>query len=92
MRAYLASYGKDFNPQGNQSRSAWEAERKQRIVGKSRIDVKISDMTVTVNGSKASARFRQAYSSDALNVTSRKTLELVKVGDRWVITKESTGG
>jgi tetratricopeptide (TPR) repeat protein len=92
MRAYLASYGKAFDPQGNQSRAAWEAERKQRIVGKSRIDVKLSDMNVTVKGATASARFRQAYSSDALNVTSVKTLELVKAGDRWVIVKESTGG
>jgi len=25
-------------------------------------------------------------------VSSRKTLELVKAGDRWLIVKESTGG
>ena len=39
----------------------------------------------------ARARFRQAYSADSLNVTGRKTLELQKVGDRWLIVRESTG-
>lgn len=92
MKAYLAAYGKDFDPQGNQSRKAWEAERNARIVGKARISVKLSDISIAVNGNTASARFRQAYSSDALNVTSRKTLDMVKAGDRWVIVKESTGG
>lgn len=88
---YLAAYGKEFDPPGKQSRQAWEEERKGRILGKSRITVKLSDLTVTVNGSKATARFKQAYSADALNVSSRKTLDLHKVGDRWVIVRESTG-
>ena len=61
-------------------------------MGKSRIAVRVSDMEISVNGNRATARFRQAYSADSLNVSSRKTLELVKSGDRWVIVKESTGG
>jgi ketosteroid isomerase-like protein len=89
---YLGAYGKEFNPPGKLSRKAWEDERRSRIVGKNRISVKLSDIAVSVNGNKASARFKQAYSADALNVTSRKTLDLVKAGDRWVIVRESTGG
>jgi tetratricopeptide (TPR) repeat protein len=88
---YLGAYGKEFDPPGNQSRKAWEDERRQRIVGKTRINVRLSDVAVTVNGGKATARFKQAYSADSLNVTSRKTLDLQKVGDRWVIVRESTG-
>jgi len=91
MKAYLASYGKEFDPPGRQTRQAWEAERRQRITGKSKISVQVSDLQVSVNGNKAVARFRQAYSADSLNVTSRKTLELVKSGDRWTIVRESTG-
>jgi hypothetical protein len=53
--------------------------------------VQISDLNVSFSGNKAVARFRQAYSADALNVTSRKTLELVRSGDRWTIVRESTG-
>jgi tetratricopeptide (TPR) repeat protein len=92
MSGYLAAYGKEFDPPGSQSRQAWEQERRARIVGKSKINVQISDLDVKVNGNKASARFKQAYSADSLNVNSRKTLDLVKSGDRWTIVRESTGG
>ena len=89
---YLAAYGKDFDPPGDQTRKAWEEDRRSRILGKSRIAVKLSDLKIEVNGNKAVARFRQDYHADTLNVSSRKTLDLVKSGDRWVIVKESTGG
>lgn len=92
MKAYLAAYDKDFDPPGRQTRAAWEKERESRIVGKSKIAVQVSDITVSVSGTKATARFRQAYSADALNVTSRKTLDLVQNGGRWAIVRESTGG
>ena len=88
---YLGSYGANFDTPGSQSRSAWEADRRTRIVGKSRISVKLSNLSVAVQGSKAVARFKQDYSANSLNVSSRKTLDLAKVGERWVIVKESTG-
>jgi tetratricopeptide (TPR) repeat protein len=92
MAAYLAAYGKDFDTPGDQSRKAWEEERRSRIVGKSRISVKLSNLSVAVKGSKATARFKQDYSADALNVSSRKTLDMAKAGERWLIVRESTGG
>ena len=91
MSGYLGAYGKEFDPPGNQSRKAWEEERRARIVGKSHISVRLSDLQVSVNGTRATAKFKQAYSADTLNVSSRKTLELVKAGDKWVIVRESTG-
>jgi hypothetical protein len=36
-------------------------------------------------------KFRQSYRADALSVSSRKTLDMVKTGDQWQIVKESTG-
>lgn len=92
MTKYLAAYGKDFEPAGGQPRKAWEDERRSRIVGKSRIEVRLDDLKVSVDGSKATARFRQDYRADTLHVTSRKRLDLAKAGDRWVIVRESTGG
>lgn len=92
MTAYLAAYDKSFDPPGRQTRAAWEKERESRIVGKSKIEVQLSDMTVSVSGNKATARFRQAYSADTLNVASRKTLDLVNNNGRWTIVRESTGG
>ncbi|MDD2546612.1 MAG: tetratricopeptide repeat protein [Burkholderiaceae bacterium] len=91
MKAYLGAYGKEFDPPGSKSRSAWEKERESRIVGKSKISVKLSDIKVSVEGHKATARFRQAYSADALQVTSRKSLDLVQTDGRWLIVRESTG-
>ena len=91
VSAYLGSYGQKFDTPGNQSRKAWETDRRARIVGKSRISVKLSNLSVAVQGSTAVAKFKQDYSANSLNVSSRKTLDLAKVGERWVIVKESTG-
>lgn len=91
MSGYLAAYGKDFDTPGKQSRSAWEAERRSRIVGKSSIEVTLTDLSVTVNGSEAKARFHQAYRAGSFAVASRKTLEMSKVRDQWLIVKETTG-
>ncbi len=91
MQAYLGAYAQNFTPPGGQSRSEWEADRRARIVPRSRIGVDLSDINITVNGDRATVRFRQAYSSDTLNVTSRKTLDMVKSGNRWLIVRETTG-
>lgn len=91
MQGYLGSYAPNFTPPGGQSRGEWEADRKARIVPRSRINVDLSDINVSVNGDRATAKFRQAYSSDNLSVISRKTLDLVKSGNRWLILRESTG-
>lgn len=91
MNAYLASYGQSFDPPGKQTRKAWEEDRRARIVGKSRIQVKLSNIAVAVQGNKATARFKQDYSADTLNISSRKTLDMARVGEHWVIVRESTG-
>lgn len=91
MNAYLGAYGRDFDPPGNLSRQAWEEERRKRILGKSRISVKLSELNVSVKGSAATAKFRQDYVANSLSASSRKTLELVKSGDRWLIVKEHSG-
>ena len=87
---YLNNYGQTFDPPGKQTRTAWEAERRAQIVGKQNITIKLSNFSVMVQGLKAIAKFKQEYSADAFNATSRKTLDLAKIGERWVITKEST--
>ena len=91
VKAYLAAYGKDFDPPGSLNRNAWEEERRQRISGKTKITVKLENLSVTVNNNTAVAKFRQDYKANGLAVSSRKTLDLVKTGDRWQIVKESTG-
>jgi hypothetical protein len=92
MDRYLAAYGPDFNPGGGQSRKSWEEERRARIVGKSSISVNIENLVINVNGQAATAKFRQIYRADNLNISSRKTLELQRFGNQWQIRKESVGG
>ena len=91
MAGYLGAYSKAFDPTGKLSRSAWEQDRRDRIVGKSTITVKLENLTVKVSGNQAVVKFRQSYRADALSVSSRKTLDMVKTGDQWQIVKESTG-
>jgi hypothetical protein len=89
MDAYFAAYTPEFS--GGKSRKAWEEERRARIVGKRSISVALSDFETKLQGDKAVVQFRQAYSADALKVSSRKRLEMVRVSGRWLIQKESTG-
>ena len=92
MNGYFAAYTSDFNGSAG-SRKAWEQDRRDRISTRKDIKVSISDLKVTVNGDKATARFRQAYSSDKLSTNSRKTLELSRTSSgKWVIKQETSGG
>jgi tetratricopeptide (TPR) repeat protein len=93
MKSYIGSYTKDFTPHNKLSHEAWEEERKARIMGKSQISVKLNSINIVMssNGSSATVKFKQDYKADALSTSSRKTLEMVKSGDRWLITKETTG-
>jgi tetratricopeptide (TPR) repeat protein len=89
LDGYFAAYTPHYT--GGQSRDAWREDRRSKILGKSRIKVHITDLVITVSGSRATARFRQAYAADSLSVASRKTLTLVRNGDKWLIEKESVG-
>jgi hypothetical protein len=92
LNVYFASYGQGFSPLGNQARKDWEESRRARIVGKSRISVKLSGLAIAVQGSRATAKFKQNYSAGALNISSQKTLEFTKeANERWVIVRETTG-
>ena len=90
VSGYLGAYGPDFSPPNGLNRKAWEAERRSRIEPRKSISVTVADLKIDVAGDKATAQFRQTYNSDSLNVTSRKRLDLVKSGNRWLIVREST--
>jgi tetratricopeptide (TPR) repeat protein len=88
VKSYLNFYGGDFETPKDQSRKQWEQERHARIAGKGRIEVKVEDPRVEVNGSTATAKFRQVYLSDRLTATTRKTLVLTKRSGKWQIKQE----
>ncbi len=85
---YLQAYASSFVPPEGQSRSKWEAERKLRIVSKKSISVEVRQFKVTVEDKTATVQFQQIYSSDNFTGNSRKTLEMVRQGERWLIARE----
>jgi ketosteroid isomerase-like protein len=92
LNAYFASYGQGFAPAGKQARQRWEESRRARIAGKPHISVTLSDLAIAVQDGLATAGFTQHYRAGALNISSRKTLELTKeAGNHWVIVREAIG-
>lgn len=89
MDHYLEAYAGSFVPSDRQSRSKWEADRRLRILSKKSISVEVRQLKVTVDGKTATAQFQQIYTSDNFTGNSRKTLDMVKQGSRWLIARET---
>ncbi|HYH41196.1 MAG TPA: tetratricopeptide repeat protein [Burkholderiales bacterium] len=86
---YLSYYAPDFQPPKGMSRSAWEAERKARIAKPRKIEVQLDTPKVKFDDkNRAVVTFRQHYKSGPLEVTSNKTLVMIKNGDKWLIQQE----
>ena len=91
MRAYLGAYASDFDTPKGMSRKAWEQEREHRIAGKGgKISVSVDEPQVTINGDKATAKFRQHYKAPGLSSSTNKTLVLVRSGSKWLIREENS--
>jgi ketosteroid isomerase-like protein len=86
---YFAAYAKDFDPPERLSRAKWEADRRNRIVSKKKIGVELKQIQIQIQGNKATVKFQQIYESDNFKGNSRKTLDMAKQGDRWLILRES---
>lgn len=89
VKGYFAQYAADFKTPKGQSRKAWENERSDRISGKpGTISVSYDEPEISINGDRATAKFRQHYKSSGLSGTTTKTLVLVRTGNRWLIQEE----
>jgi tetratricopeptide (TPR) repeat protein len=92
VETYLAFYAKDFKTPKGEGRSEWEAARRERITGAKKIEVSVdSPKVVFKDENNATVSFRQAYRSDTLKVSSRKTLVMLRSEGRWVIQRELSG-
>jgi tetratricopeptide (TPR) repeat protein len=90
MNDYFGAYVRDFKG-SDTSASAWQANRRERIMGKRNISVDVSGLKIDIMKDVAKVSFRQAYSADLLRVSSQKALELEQRNGKWLIRKESTG-
>ena len=70
LNAYYGAYTPDYAGQSG-SRENWEKDRRDRIASRKQIRVEVADLKVTVQGDRATARFKQTYASDALSTRSR---------------------
>jgi tetratricopeptide (TPR) repeat protein len=90
MDDYVGAYVRDFKG-SDTSASAWQSNRRERIMSKRRISVEVSGLKIDIVKDVAKVSFRQAYSADLLRISSQKTLELEQRSGKWLIRKESTG-
>lgn len=86
---YLAFYGKGFDSQG-MNRSQWESQRRFRLTNPKSIKVDIDDLQVEQVGDRATAKFRQTYTSNTLRSVDNKTLEFIRENGQWRIVRESS--
>lgn len=91
VKGYLAAYAREFKVPGGKSRTAWEAERRQRIDKPGAIEISVANLKVTVDGERAVASFRQGYRSGKLDIDTNKRLDMIRQDGRWQIVQESVG-
>lgn len=91
VNKYLSYYAKDFQTPNGESRSNWADDRRSRIEGKGKINVRIEDLNVKVEDNSATVKFKQYYTSDRLSSTSRKVLVMTKHDGKWLIKQERSG-
>lgn len=92
INTYLGAYASGFKPENGLSKSAWIAQRKQRLAGKrGDISLVLEDVVVTANASnQASVQFFQKYASKVFSdeVTKQLDLQLDTATQRWLIVRE----
>jgi len=86
---YLSFYAPEFQTPNGEPRKDWEASRRERLAKPKKIHVTATSSRVKfTDNTHAVVTFRQNYSSDSLKAVGTKTLELVRIGDRWLIQQE----
>ncbi len=86
--AYFSHYAPEFKGTSD-SRTEWEAQRRTRIEGRSRMSIAALDVRVRmVSPTEARLVFRQNYESDAFTENGTKAMFLIKRDGRWLIERE----
>ena len=89
--AYSAFYAPTFTPDGGLSREDWAQLRRSRISSRESINVELQDVKVRMDGpDRAQVDFRQIYQSNRYSDTTQKSLEMINVGGKWLINRESS--
>lgn len=89
VKAYLDSYAKGFvSADPKLSYPAWAEQRRQRILARKSIEVRVEGLALEPKGKDWIASFEQHYRGDERRETSRKQLLLRQIDGRWLIIGE----
>ena len=91
LPGYFSAYAPNFKPEKGMSLASWKDQRRARISDKAKITIKVHDMKVRIEGDKATARFRQHYTSGSLDFDGPKTLQMQRENGQWLILREIVG-
>ncbi|MFA5938971.1 MAG: tetratricopeptide repeat protein [Sinimarinibacterium sp.] len=89
LNAYFAAYAETFVPEAGLSRSAWEAQRRDRISKPKRIGVTAKDLQFKAAGeNQVQVSFRQSYESDTFADVTAKAVDMTLTAGGWKIVRE----
>jgi len=93
VEGYLSRYAKSFKTPDGEPRKDWEKERRALVAKPRKIEVRIDSAKVTFGeADRATVTFRQLYRSNTFKANARKTLVMIRSGDKWLIQQETVGG
>lgn len=88
---YLSHYADNFLLPGKISRKKWESQRAQRILKPESIKIKLEYEQVSFLATDlAEVSIQQTYQSNTYSDTSRKVIQLKKIGKDWKILSEKS--
>ncbi len=88
---YVGFYAPSFIPGGGLNREDWAQLRRSRISNRDNISIDIQDLQVRPDGKdRARVQFRQTYRSKQFSDVTQKTLEMILVGNKWLINREDS--
>jgi len=88
---YLASYVPNFLPDSGGDTKAWKDRSRALLARSADVSVEIADLSVTLtDAARPSMVFKQTYKAQGSRNVVTKTLLWMRVGDRWLIARESS--
>jgi adhesin transport system outer membrane protein len=88
---YLASYVPNFLPDTGGDTKAWKERSRASLARSGDVSVDIADLSVTLtDAARPSMVFKQTYKSQGSRNVVTKTIQWVRVGDRWLSARESS--
>ena len=91
VEAHMNFYAPGFVSSTGGDREAWRERRRAVISRAVDISVEVTDLTVALSDTThATSTFKQTYRSAGYRDVVTKTLQWVRVGERWLINRENS--